>query len=189
MKKKVNGIDISKLTANLEPFSVQCGWFENSRYDSNLPVAQVAKWQNEGFTVNVTDKMRKFFLAKGAPLKKTTTQIVIPARNFMDRAINKTKNEGLEIIEKLIKLVIDGNLTIEQMCNQLGLYGQGVIQTEIRNTTSPKLSNLTLDWRAQQYSSKAPKDENGLTSANQDPLRDSGLMLSSVNYKVSKNGT
>ncbi len=191
MKKIIKGQKLEDFIKRLKPFSVQAGFFENSTYNSGLPVAKVAKWQNEGYTVNVTEKMRKFFLAKGAPLKKSTTQIVVPARNFMTRARGKVRSaEGMNVINKLMLAVVNGSMTIEQMCEQLGLYGQGLIQGEIRNTTNPPLSDLTIQWRAQQYASKAKKNKNtGVTSANRDPLRDTGTMLASVSYKVNKNGS
>jgi hypothetical protein len=55
----------------------------------------VAKVQNDGAVIPVTEKMRGFLAATyGISLKKETTHIVIPARHFWDKSVKRAKEKA-----------------------------------------------------------------------------------------------
>ena len=54
---------------------------------SPRPLHEIATVMQYGATFNVTDKMRKFFLAVGYPLRRDTNTIKIPARPYRSKAV------------------------------------------------------------------------------------------------------
>ena len=50
------------LTTQLKDFKITAGWFENTRYDAETPVAGIAAVQNYGAHIQqtVTPKQRKY---------------------------------------------------------------------------------------------------------------------------------
>ena len=62
-----------------------------------------------GATIKVTDKMRKFFAAKGKPLRKTTSVIMVPPRPVF--SINDEFVEGLvdekfeEVLDQIVEMI------------------------------------------------------------------------------------
>lgn len=66
----------------------------------NLDMAGLGAVQEFGATINVTDKMRGFYRHHfGINLKKTTTQIKIPARSWLLMPL--TRNNGKDIMAKI----------------------------------------------------------------------------------------
>lgn len=161
------------LTQRLNDFKIEAGWFENNRYENGISVAEVARVQNYGANIKVTDKMRKWFAAQGFPLKKDTQNIIIPPRPFMDNAAQRVKGqEGYNKLIGMMMAVFDNKITLEQGVNQLGLWIQSVIQEEIIKINSPALSGFTIEQR------KA-KGEKGTK-----PLQATGQMLASIQSRV-----
>lgn len=67
--------------------------------------ASIAATLEYGAHIKVTDKMRSYFGAVfGVHLKKTTQEIVIPARPFMQRTIAEHGDEWVLKVAKLAKL-------------------------------------------------------------------------------------
>ena len=111
--------------------------------------------------------MRKWFGAQGFPLKKTTTEIHIPARSFIRSTADEKQKEWSEVLESRLKKVFNGDLTFEQALEQLGLKIKSDIQEKIVNTTEPPNSPMTI----------AMKGKNT-------PLRNTGTMLNSIAVKT-----
>lgn len=156
------------LKSNLRDYKVEAGWFENTRYDDNTPVAYIAAVQNYG-------------TAQAG--KGHTT--VIPARPFMDNAQNRVKGtEGKQILLQEMLRVFEGKQTMEQATNRLALWAKGVIQEEIKNLTSPPLAEATIKNRERRYKSKSKQKKKSTTIAK--PLVDTGIMLATVQSKVTK---
>lgn len=141
---KINENLIKKLK-KLKGGTVKVGWFEGQNYDDGTPIATIARVQEYGATINVTEKMRGWFLANGYPLKKETQQIHIPERSFMRRTADNKKQEWKEKIEKDLKKVIEGNLSIEEALNRLGVQIKGDIQTTISEISEPPNASMTID--------------------------------------------
>lgn len=173
------------LTTQLKDFKITAGWFENTRYDAETPVAGIAAVQNFGTVAkpieqNVTEKQRKFLHLIGIHLKKTTEKlyIVIPPRPFMDKAKERIKGpEGKEILAQELLRVFEGKQTMEQAANRLGLWVQSVIQEEIKAITSPPLKTSTIKTREKSYKSKS---KNQSTK----PLGATGIMYDTVQNQV-----
>lgn len=65
----------------------------------------IAKVQNDGAIIPVTEKMRGFLSAVyGIHLKQTTTHIEIPGRHFWDESWQKTKAESLRGLRKILQI-------------------------------------------------------------------------------------
>ena len=50
----------NNLTKQLKDFDIRAGWFENSRYDDNTPIAGIAAIQNYGAHIRVSEKYKKY---------------------------------------------------------------------------------------------------------------------------------
>lgn len=180
------------LLKELKDFKISAGWFENSRYDAETPIAGIAAVQNYGASINNPGGTPYFIseLAKravfvhkntpfsiGLPLTKPHN-IIIPPRPFFDNA--KRRIQGVEgkkiLLGEMIK-VFEGKQTMEQAANKLGMWLQKVIQEEIKKISAPPLAPSTIRQRNSQYDSKS---KNKSTK----PLNDSGLMFNSVQYKA-----
>ena len=172
----------NQLTSQLKDFKIEAGWFENTRYDSDTPVAGIAAVQNYGAHIHqtVTEKQRNFLHLIGIHLKKTTTDlnIIIPPRPFYDNAKKRiTGPEGYKIFMQELLRVFEAKQTMEQAANRIGSWMQGVIQEELTKISTPPLSPLTIKERNSRYVSKS---KNRSTK----PLNASGLMFATVQNKV-----
>ena len=163
------------LTQQLNDFKIEAGWFENNRYDDGTSVAEIARIQNEGANIHITDKMRGWFALQGVNLKKDTKSIIIPPRPFMDNAARRVHGqEGHNAIIGAFMMVFNGNLAFEQALSQLKEWLQGVVTEEFIAVNSPKLSGFTIRQRK--------KAGNEGTK----PLQATGQMLASIQSKVTK---
>lgn len=178
------------LLNELQDFKIIAGWFENTRYDADTPIAGIAAVQNFGAFIsqNVTEKQRKFLHAVGIHLKKDTTQlnIVIPPRPFMENAKKRIQGkEGREMLMQEMLRVFEGRQTTKQAAMRLKEWLKNVIQEEIVKLQEPPLKRSTVRNREKRYISNA-KNQNPQTTAK--PLVDSGLMLETVQgqYELKK---
>lgn len=129
---------------NLKSGKVEVGWYEDTRYDDGTQVAKVAEINEFGATIKVTDKMRKWFAWQGFPLNKNTTEIHIPARSFIRSTCDEKNNEWSDILNSRLKKVFEGELTMKQALEQLGLVIKGDIQEKITQITTPPNSGMTV---------------------------------------------
>ena len=167
-----------RLTKGLNDFSIQAGWFENSRYDADTPIGMIARIQNDGAHIRVTEKQRKYLHYLGLHLKKTTQEIVIPSRPFMDNARRRVMGaEGHRIVQLELIRCLEGKQTLEQAAERIGTWVQGVIQEEIKKITTPPLSKATIEIRNSQYASKS-------SNKSTKPLNSTGIMFTEVQNKV-----
>lgn len=180
------------LTKQLKDFKITAGWFENTRYDAETPVAGIAAVQNYGATIQNPGGTPYFIseLAKravfvhkntpfslGLPLTGPHT-IVIPPRPFMDNAKKRiTGAEGKKVLFVELYKVFEAKQTMEQAANRLGLWLQSVIQEELRAITSPPLKQSTIRERDSKYNTKS---KNQSTK----PLNSSGIMFNTVQAQV-----
>ncbi len=179
MGRKKNQKLWNQLTKNLNDFEIKAGWFENTRYDDGTAIGFVARVQNNGAFINVTDKQRAFLHYLGIHLKDTTGQIIIPPRPFMNNAEDRVKREGHQILMQEILRVFEGRQTMEQVTNRLGIWLQGIIQEEIIKIKEPKLSSATIEIRNNAYVSHS-------SNKSTKPLNATGIMLNTVQYQVTK---
>lgn len=130
-------------------------------------VGMIAAVHEFGTTIQVTDKMRGWFAANGYPLKKDTTEIIIPERSFIragfDANINRTANK----IEQFLPLVIQNNISADEFLNAIGLDLASHIRDFTNELSSPPNSKMT-------------KDRKGSSN----PLIDSGRLRDAIKHKV-----
>lgn len=160
-------VDVKKLEKAFAALETLNGRKVNIGMPSGSKQAQIAAVHEWGLTITVTDKMRKWFIAQGHPLKKTTTQIVIPERSFFRSGMRDKGSDAAKKYTKLIAEVIKGTISSEQFLNGLGLEVTTVIKEYARDLSSPKNSGFTVERKG---------------SSN--PLVDTGNMIGAINYKV-----
>lgn len=103
IKAKVEYGKLEKLIkAMSQQYSVKVGLLAgkggDEKISDNLDLAGLGAVQEFGATIKVTDKMRSYFRYKfGINLKKSTTEIVIPARSFLQMPLSRPK----ELMKKL----------------------------------------------------------------------------------------
>lgn len=180
MTRKSNEKLWNHLINELDDFTVQAGWFENSRYDNNTPVAYIAAIQNYGARVRVADSFKNALHYVGIHLRKDKAEFIIPPRPFMENAKRRLEgSEGKQILLQELLMVFEGKQTMERAINRLGLWLQSVIQGEIKALNSPKLSGMTVELRNNKYDSKSK-------NKSAKPLNSTGIMFSTVQYKAEK---
>lgn len=112
IKTKINlGKFKNVIKAMSKKYSVKVGLLANKggseKISDNLDLAGLGAVQEFGATIKVTDKMRAYFRHKfGINLKKTTTQIVIPPRSFLQMPLSRP-NELMKKLKSHIGLAED----------------------------------------------------------------------------------
>ena len=199
MTRKKNIELWNHLLKELNDFEIQAGWFEDSRYDANTPVAGIAAVQNFGATIDCpggtpyfigSDGLAQFvsknsvtgrYLIKNGLVTKQHW-ITIPARPFMEYAKARIQGEeGKEILLQEFIRVFSGKQTTKQAAARLKEWVVNIIKEEIQKMQTPALAASTVRNRKKRYSSKTKK-ANPKTTAK--PLVDTGIMLAEVQGKV-----
>lgn len=139
---------------NIKDARVRVGWFEESKYDDNTPIALVAYFQEYG------------------------TKRGIPQRPFMRPAELKNKAKWEQIALQEIKKCIETGRPLTQAMAKLGLVVQGDIAREISSLTQPPLAKSTIKARMRR------KGQKKATTTIQKPLIDTGAMLAALTNKV-----
>lgn len=107
-----------------------------------LRIYENAMIQEYGARIPVTDKMRKWFAAQGFPLKKTTTEIVIPPRPFLRKALKKQK-EWAKFVNEMFDANQDGHMTLRMIALNIAEMMQDDIQEAISSNIPPENSEFT----------------------------------------------
>ena len=144
----------SNSARNVKDARVRVGWFEDSKYDDNTPVALVAYFQEYG------------------------TKRGIPQRPFMRPAEMHNKSKWEQIAKQEVKKCIETGRPLTEAMAKLGLVVQGDIKKEISTITQPPLAEATIKARLRRQGQKK------VTASITKPLVDTGVMLASVNYNV-----
>lgn len=90
---------------------VKAGW-EGNRYTAILGILDgkptlVAKVQNDGCIIPVTQAMRGYFAARyGIFFKADKKYIVVPGRHFWDESLEKTQNEAVQELKQFFTRVL-----------------------------------------------------------------------------------
>lgn len=89
------------------------GFFESAKYDTNLPVATVAQWNEFG------------------------TKQHVPARPFVRPAIHSNYENLVDLLHRRYSDAIRNNKDTMAVLFEFGEYCKGLIQQQIINTWSP----------------------------------------------------
>lgn len=120
-----------------------------------------------GCHIQVTPKMRAWFARNGYPLKKTTTEIVIPERSFLRAGFDEHAETVLKEYDELTGDVLNGKIPASVLLEGLGQELATKIKTYARNLSEPPNSAMTVQRKG---------------SSN--PLVKTGGMIESINYEV-----
>ncbi len=127
----------------------------------------IAKIHEYGVRIPVTDKMRAYLAARGLPLKKTTTEIVIPERSFLRSGYDENKDAVFKKASFLLGDVLDGTMKPEELCEIVG----DVLASKIREYATALDSPPNHPFTAAEKGSS-------------NPLSDTGQMIGSITYEV-----
>lgn len=169
---------LKQLERELKNKTLSVGWFENSKYPDNLGGASVA------------------YVAAIHEFGSVGKNHNIPARPFFRPCIEKNKNQWVEYFF----IGLEQGRSGTEMFNLLGEKIVGNIQYSIGEVTAPPLSPITLAMRYMWEQNKSGfKPSKGMVervrrqldsdnppklSSNAKPLNNSGLLLSSVAYRI-----
>lgn len=136
---------------------------------SSGKILMIANVHEFGCSIQVTDKMRGYFLhAFGIPLRKSTTTIKIPERSFI-RSSYDAKKQEIYKSEDLLHLVLEGSLSARSFYEALGETCVATIKNYLINEIkSPPNAPLTI-------ANKKGKSN---------PLVDSGQLVGSIAYEI-----
>lgn len=198
MKRKKNTKVWDALKQPQANYSIQAGWFEESKYSNGAPIGGIAAVQNYGATINHPGGTAYFFselaqravfisssshlghelLSKGIKTKPHT--IIIPPTHFMENCQNKNKEKWRKLIQDAWTSVFLGNIEADKAMEQIGTVIEGDIADEIRLGDYPPDKPSTIQIKKSRY--KDQKTEGNLGKR----LVDTGQMLNSVSHKVIK---
>lgn len=106
--------------------------------DANKPVngsfnlGQLARVQEYGIVINVTDKMRRYLAFKGLHLKADTKVIRIPSRPFMRQTFDEQWPELSRFMERMEDNVISGRMDRKTALEIIGDFHKSEIQKNMR---------------------------------------------------------
>jgi hypothetical protein len=106
-------------------------------------LVMIARVQEFGTEIQVTDKMRAWFSANGFPLKKDTTKIVIPERSFLRSGYDENIDDIADKIETLLPDVLENNVQPSVFTEMIGLEFAGLIQKKLKDLREPTNSGMT----------------------------------------------
>ena len=160
MSAKLKSAMISKQIAALKSMggnrTVEAGWFASDRYGTT-------KNSSEGIPVAKIARIQEF----GATITRGETKIIIPSRPFMRLAWKQFSADRRDIQIRIARKMVDKELSATQGLEQIGAVLAGYIAGSIKNGGWQKNADSTVKRK-------------GFDS----PLRWSGHMFKSVNYKV-----
>lgn len=177
---KIDSRQLRGLTSKLRRAKekLQVGWFEGAKYEDGKPVALVAAWQEFG--------------------TKTA-----PARPFMRPAMEENQDKWREIYMQSAKQWLSGSGDYSRVLQSVGLVAEADIKNAIVGGGHLPLSPVTLALRRLRNDNvriggklvgqvagaiadgKTGAGELGQPFRNQDPLRETGYMISTLTHEVS----
>lgn len=143
----------SNSARNVKDARVRVGWFEESKYDDNTPIALVAYFQEYG------------------------TKRGIPQRPFMRPAELKNKAKWEQIALQEIRKCIETGRPLTQAMTVLGLAVKRDIVHEITTLTEPPLKESTVKARIRRLAKSTTRKPSDTISK---PLVDTGMMLAAL---------
>lgn len=151
--------NLERVLKYLETHEAAAGWFNSSVYPDGTPVAYVAVIQEFG-----------------APEQG------IPSRSYQRVTIAERQKHWSVLFGKGIKAALEGRVDPEDVLNGLGLQVAGDMRKTLSRITTPELKESTLRARAKRRGVD-------IESVNKDPLRDSNLMVNTLNNQTRERGS
>jgi len=135
--------------------------------EDDSKMLMIARVNEFGVKIDVTDKMRGYLHSIGIHLKEETSQINIPERSFMRNGFDKNYKKIQRKAEKLLERVLTLELSVNVFYKTLGEYIVSIIQEFLTNLRKPANHPATIDQKG---------------SSN--PLIGEGRLRQSITYKV-----
>ena len=129
--------------------------------------AWLAAIHEYGCEIVVTPKMRAFLHYQGLHLKDSTKVIKIPERSFLRKAHDEKGEEVLTKCERALKLVISGQMSLEQYLEMVGRDYVTMIKEFIVELDSPPNHPYTIEQKG-----------------SDNPLVSTGGLVESISYRV-----
>lgn len=151
----------------------QAGWFPTAKYEDGTPVAYVASIQEYGSPANG-----------------------VPPRPSLRPTITEKRTEWVQDMARGLKAAIRGEITPEQVLEQVGMKMAADLQAGIENGTFAPLSPVTLmlrKWRrdGREITGRTVGEAAAAVAAGEDysgvpntPLRDTGLLIATLTSGV-----
>lgn len=159
---------LSKLAQD-KTIKVRAGVLEGAKNTEGQSVAQYAAYNEFGAVIPVTPKMKAFFRHRlGVNLKKRA--LVIPARPFMRRTLEKHRQEWVHGVAALLK----NGRSPQDTLQLVGKRMADDIQAQIMSNMDPANSGLTTQIKNERESGRAGT------------LVNTGALVRSINYEVEK---
>lgn len=152
----------------------------------NLDLAGLGAVQEFGARIKVTDKMRKFLAWKlGIHLKKETTEIVIPARSWLQMPLERSQDLRAKIKEKT-QLTKSERELAELAITEYGDYG---ILGELAQAVGVSaLEQIQEAFDTEGFGEWTPNSPATIRAKGSEmPLIDTGNLRNSITYKVEGN--
>ena len=135
--------------------------------EDDSKMLMIARVQEYGVEIEVTEKMRIYLHVIGLHLKSDTDKITIPERSFIRAGFDAKKKDFQKVGEKIIYQVIALELKPQNGFDILGNYIVGQLQEYLTNISSPANHPFTVQQKG---------------SSN--PLIDEGHLRQAITYKV-----
>lgn len=130
MARRTRGVDLDSVISELERKVIKTGYFEHSKYEDGMPVAQAAATNELG----------------------SITQHV-PPRPTMRPSMTKNKQVYADALQRGIKASIKGDIDLSDVLEQIGHLSAGHVGEAIRDLNEPPLSIKTIQARARRAAS------------------------------------
>lgn len=183
VQRKSNKKAWEALSSIKNNYTIQAGWFENSRYDDGTPIGGIAAVQNYGAKIPVTDKLRGYFGANfNIHFKKSTQYLIIPPTHFMENCVTKNTENWKAQIQKAWTSVFLGNIEPDNAMDNIGGIIASDIAQAIADVSGPPLSPITVRARLKTYKNQKVPEETGINKR----LAGTGQMFNAVSHKVTK---
>ena len=171
-------------------YSVKVGLLaENGGSDEvseNLDLAGLGAVQEFGARIQVTEKMRKFLAYKlGIHLKKETTEIVIPARSWLQMPLERSQDLRAKVKEKT-QLTKSERELAELAITEYGDYG---ILGELAQAVGVSaLEQIQEAFDTEGFGEWTPNSPATIRAkGSESPLIDTGRLRNAITYKVEEN--
>jgi hypothetical protein len=101
----------------------------------NAELAVVARSNEYGAKITISEKMRNYLNYLGLHLKKTTKYIIIPERSFFRTSFDSKKNQNR--IMDIAESITDLSVPVKMITEKVGLFMTGAIQAKIKTNIPP----------------------------------------------------
>jgi hypothetical protein len=160
--KDVNHIpELMKNLKSLCQQTISVGWHQ----EDNSHLAMIARVQEYGANIPVSDQLRKWMAASGFPLKKGTTILHIPQRAPLRKSFENLSEIGY-ILGEGVDIILDSG-DIRKGQNHIGMMMVRLVQRTLNSNLQPKNHPFT------------KKNKHGDKT-----LIDTGKLVSGVAYKI-----